>query len=98
MPVSINRTKLISKINSTYDAIDTEKTADQLLNCCDDLLINVSEWVNDEPITDIWIKDKYCVGAVLKIRNDYDVIDAILSLNLYAKDDSYETLLWRRRM
>lgn len=98
MPVSINRTKLISKINSTYDAIDAEKTADQLLNCCDDLLINVNEWVNDEPITDIWIKDKYCVGAVLKIRNDYDVIDAFLSLDQYARDDTNESLLWRKRM
>ncbi len=73
------------------------ETIDRLFNCEESLFTNVIEWLESKKYSDIWIKDKYCVGAVLKMRGDTDFISAIIALDDYAKDESKEHTLWKTR-
>lgn len=79
-----------------------KKISVQLEKCVDSLKPNIVEWLETRPFSDIWIRDKYCLNAVLKIRGNpasaIAIADAILALNAYAVDSSNEHLIWQKRM
>lgn len=77
--------------------IGANELTEKLINADERLLPNLIEWAQDKPLSSIWINDKYCIGAVLKIRGDSDFISAFLALNDYASDPSNEKYLWRAR-
>lgn len=79
---------------SVYKA---DELAERLMKADEELLLNLREWVNGEPLSDIWIHQKYCIGAVMKIRDDGDFISAFLALDEYASDECKEQLLWQAR-
>lgn len=68
----------------------------RLLLCEDRLLPNLLEWTKNIPLSDIWVNDKYCVGAVMKIRKDDDFVAAFIVLDDYAKSSDSEPEIWRR--
>lgn len=86
-----------------YDDSYISGLADEIIKKIDDrLLINLEEYINNQELSDIWI-DKYCVNAVLKMRNgNGGIINAIIDLNNYAiaKDEKEkqqnENYLWDR--
>ncbi len=69
----------------------------RLIDADERLKTNLYEWLNDKPLSDIWIHNKYCIGAVIKIRNDQDFVSAFLALDEYAKDIDKEPFLWQQR-
>lgn len=79
-----------------------EKLSAQLVNCVDGLRPNIAEWIDSKPFSDIWIRNKYCLNVVLKIRGNptspIAVANAILALNAYAENTANEHLLWQTRM
>ena len=79
-----------------------EKIASQLVCCDERLKLNIAEWIASKEFSDIWIRDKYCLNAVLKIRGNpsapLSIVDAILALNAYAKSEANEHLIWQLRM
>ncbi len=117
--MKIDKEKLFKRIKDefTYKDIAVEKLrdvcvyddsyisglADEIIKKIDDrLLVNLEEYINNQELSDIWI-DKYCLNAVLKIRNgNGGIINAIIDLNNYAiaKDEKekhqMEKFLWDR--
>ena len=79
-----------------------ERIARRLIRCSDALEVNIAEWLESKEFTDVWIRDKYCLNAVLKIRGNpktpLDIADAILALNAYAENTANEHLIWQKRM
>lgn len=71
-------------------------TAERLLLCEDLLLTNLAEWTKNMPVSDIWVNDKYCIGAVMKIRRDDDFVAAFIALDDYAKSPESEAEIWHR--
>lgn len=58
---------------------------------------NVLEWIQNQPISDIWV-DKYCINAIMAIRGDGDFLDALEAMNLYLQDPRLgEMRIWRAR-
>ena len=77
-----------------------EDMATRMVNCVPELKQNLYEWEEGKALTDIYIRGKYSIAAVLCIRNemlsDMNFVDAFISLNRYAVDESDERFLWRR--
>lgn len=93
--------KLLTKIKETYPFYTNEaqqQYANKLLNISKPLRPNVVQWLNNEPLQEILIRNKYTINAVLEIRNSNDFIDAILCLNEYANDEANECLIWQVRL
>lgn len=105
MNESISR-KDIMEFLETNEFFINQNTAiqisDKLLTCDDTLKPNIVEWLKSKPFSDIWVRDKYCLNAVLKIRGNptspLAIADAILALDAFAKDISKEHLIWQKRM
>ncbi|MCH5314740.1 MAG: hypothetical protein J1E81_02410 [Eubacterium sp.] len=96
----MNDEKIIKRIKEQYPYYSKEKQKEyaKLLMSVDERLYqNVEEWVNDNSLSEIWIRGKYCVRAVMQIRQDDDFVDAVLALNEYAKKASNEYMIWRQR-
>lgn len=96
-----NEATLRNVIKSCYPNIskqNEEELLDRLIGL--DLLLkrNLDEYIEGTPLTEYRIRDKYSVNAVLAIRNDTDVLSALLDLDAYAKEPDKEYLLWRTRM
>ena len=97
----IDRNKLIAKIKETCpwttDAA-AEMRADRLLSEIPGALtVNVEEWINGEKLSDIFV-DEYCVNAIMEIRGDKLVFDAIEALVLYSRDkEAGKRRIWRTR-
>ena len=72
------------------------KTAERLLLCEDCLITNLVEWTKNMSVSDIWVNDKYCIGAVKKIRRDDDFVAAFIALDDYAKSPESEAEIWHR--
>ena len=54
-----------------YDDSYISGLADEIIKKIDDrLLFNLEEYINNQELSDIWI-DKYCVNAILKMRNSF---------------------------
>lgn len=97
----MDKQKILAKIKAQYPYYRAEKQleyADQLCRVDENLLKNVEEWANGQSLSDIWIRQKYCVRSVLQLRQDSDFADAVLSLNEYAEDAAREYLIWRQRV
>lgn len=92
--------KLLAKIKEKYPyylVSEQIQLAEKLVNIDNELRTNIEEWADDKPLSEIWIRGKYCVRAVMQIRQDDDFIDAISALNEYVKKASNEYLIWRQR-
>ena len=72
--------------------------AEKLLSLSPELLPNLSEWACGLPLSDIPVRGKYTVRAVLAVRNDRDIPSALLALDAYAKDPSQEFRVWRMKL
>ena len=83
-------------LNGRADDAMCEYYASRLLRCEEVLLPNLLEWLNGKPLTEIWVHDKYCIGAVMKIRKSDDFIHCFLALDDYAKDSGSESAIWTR--
>lgn len=96
----MNYEKVLAKIKEKYPYYYADKQAqlaEMLVNVNDNLKQNVEEWADDKPLSEIWVRGKYCVRAVMQIRQDDDFVDAISALNEYAEKSSNEYLIWRPR-
>lgn len=96
----ILKTNLLLKIGDIKPNMilrDVKKIVDRLLACDEILAPNILEWVENKPISDIWVRDKYCVNAVMEMRSSKDFISAIIALDDYLKDESAEYALWQMR-
>lgn len=69
----------------------------RLVDIDERLEVNLYEWLNDRPLSDVWINNKYCIGAIMKIRDDDDFVTAFLALDEYSKDVNKESFLWQAR-
>ncbi len=97
MTVDIQR--LISKIKKQYMEMDdkfAENYAAGLLDKLDSRLVqNLVEWMEGKTITDIWV-GKYCVNAIMSIRDDSDFLSALEAMNTYLSDEEAGIILiWR---
>lgn len=70
--------------------------ASRMANCDEKLLPNLLQWLQNEPLTDIWIGEKYCIGAVMKIRESDDFVQSFIALDDYARDTDFEYAIWQR--
>lgn len=93
-----DKIKLTEKIENDTFYQNGKSIAEKMMNCEEVLIPNLMEWIYDKELSNIWIRDKYCIRAVLKIRNSNEFVDAFLSLDAYAKDERNEFLLWQQRM
>ena len=95
------KSKLLEPQHCISDTV-AEKLSAKLAKCVDSLKPNIAEWIGSKPFSDIWIRDKYCLNAVLKIRGNptspLAIADAILALNAYAENIANEHLIWQKRM
>lgn len=97
---SVQKTQMLNKLLETkphLSVVKANEIIDRLLQCDERLFVNIKEWMENENYTDIWIRDKYCIGALLKMRRDNDFVSAIIALDEYAKDESKEFALWQVR-
>lgn len=97
---SVQKTQMLNKLLETKPHLSVAKAneiIDRLLKCDERLFVNIKEWMENENYSDIWIRDKYCIGALLKMRRDNDFVSAIIVLDEYAKDESKEFALWQVR-
>lgn len=95
------RTNLLLKIGDVKPNMilrDAKRIVDRLFECDEILMPNILEWAENKPISDIWVRDKYCVNAVMKMRGCNDFISAVIALDDYLKDESTEFALWQMRV
>lgn len=96
----MNFDRIMNKVKDEYPYCNEKKQTEcteRLMNINPRLYLNIEEWLEDKPFSDIWIRNKYCIRAVLQLRKDNDFIDAILALDEYSQNASYEYRLWRQR-
>ena len=97
----MTRESIFKKVQVVYRHYLPEKqneVTDRLM-CVDKTLHqNIEEWLSDKPISDIWVRDKYCIGAVMNIRHDKDFVSAIIALDDYLKDENTEQHIWQMRL
>lgn len=105
MKESISRNDIVKFLlaNESFLSQDAAiQISEKLLTCSNMLKPNITEWLETKPFSDIWVRDKYCLNAVLKIRGNptslLAVADAILALDAFAKEVSKEHLIWQKRM
>lgn len=80
-----------------YSHTKCEQLSERLINAEKKLIPNLLEWTEGRPLSDIYVRDKYCIGAVLKLRGSTDFVSAFLALDSYAKDENNEPFLWQTR-
>ena len=99
LKISIDKMDIVSAIKKNNPIVDdhyAELMANKIINEGDGRLEpNLREWINGEPISDLWI-GKYCINAIMKARDDNDFLDAFLAMSLYLKDESAGVLkIWQ---
>ena len=99
--MKFDKEKLIARIkeDNKFSSLEyCENIADDLINSIDSRLEkNLEEYIDNDKITDIYVDD-YCINAILSIRNNMGgVLDALLDLNVYAKDkEKGKHLIWNK--
>ena len=79
------------------DAHAAARAAELIANTDSRLETNVAQWVNGQPISDLWI-GKYCINAILAIRGEKDFLSALEAMNLYLQNPKLgELRIWRAR-
>ena len=96
-------TEVYNRLNSErfYSLLGDSQKKDyalRLTDCEESLLPNLREWAEGKELSDIWINEKYCINAVMQIRNDGDFPEAFIALDEYAKSEAAEQFIWRTRM
>ena len=97
----MTRENILKKVLNVYPhylVTKQNELADRLMSVEALLRPNIEEWLLNKPLSDIWVRDKYCVGAVMNIRQDDDFVSAIIALDDYLKDESAEQQLWQLRL
>ena len=69
--------------------------ARKLSDCCDELKQNLTEWLDEKPLSDIKIRDKYTINMVLNLHGNNDFISAFTALDAYAKNPTAEIRIWQ---
>lgn len=100
--IKADKTCFVQAIIRQYPEMDRqwcEDYAERLIAETDPRLEkNVLQWINGEPLEDIWI-DKYCIGFVMELRGNQDFPGALEAMNLYLQDkDKGERRIWRMTM
>lgn len=93
--------KITKKIREAYPHfpdVTVEKYAIRLMDTQDFLVPNLIEWIEGKDFTDIWVRDKHCIGSVLHLRGTKDFLSAFTALDDYAKDEAAEAGIWRMRL
>lgn len=85
-----------SRLLISSDPAQCAYFASRAANCEEELLPNLLQWLNNEPLTDIYINEKYCIGAVMKIRRSDEFMPSFIALDDYAKDPDSELSIWQR--
>ncbi len=93
--------KLTEKIQEAYflSRKNAEAKAEQILReCPEQFLLNVLEWADSEPLTDIRA-GKYSIAAIMAIRGDSDFLGALDAITEYLQGDAdrAELRIWRAR-
>ena len=88
----------IREVHPYFTAQAAEELADRLMQADGALRVNLTEWLEGKALSDIWVRDKYCIGSVMQLRATQDFISAFIALDDYAKDESREAGLWRKRL
>lgn len=63
----------------------TERAEKLLGNITKPLSQNLYEWLDNKPLTDIWIGE-YCIKQVMEIRHDKHPLEALEALTIYSND------------
>ena len=77
MNESISRNDIVKFLlaNESFLSQDAAtQISEKLLTCSNILKPNITEWLKSKPFSDIWVRDKYCLNAVLKIRDNNGLI------------------------
>ena len=82
------------QINRKLSVYEANLIANKLLNVDDLLQQNLSEWLENKQLSDVWINEKYCIAGVMRMRGNNDFVSALISLDDYAKDKAKERDLW----
>lgn len=88
----------IKEVHPYFTAQATEELADRLMKTEEALTVNLTEWLEGKALSDIWVRDKYCIGSVMHLRASEDFVSAFIALDDYAKDESKEQGIWRMRL
>lgn len=99
MEINVQRLgSLLRERNPGMDEKYAEEYADHLVRDLDERLRpNLLEWMEGKEITNIWI-GKYCVNAIMSIREDKDFLGALEAMNTYLQDEEKGvSLIWRGR-
>jgi hypothetical protein len=93
--------EIAQKIKEQYGLNDTEATlrAEKVLRECPQVLMeNVREWVEEKPLTDIYV-GKYSLPMILTIWNSRDFLRALEVLNELQEGnvESAELKIWEMR-
>ncbi len=97
MTTSEYKRKIFDKLLQTkpkLSVFEANLIANRLLKVNELLQQNLLEWIEDNPLSDIWINEKYCVEGVMKMRGNKDFVSALISLDDYAKNVEKESVLW----
>lgn len=93
--------ELITKILEIYPWTTLQaakERAERLLNGIPEpLRQNLYEWLDNKPLTDIWIGE-YCVKQVMEIRHDKHPLEALEALTIYSNDKKSGTReIWEKK-
>lgn len=88
----------LKRNNSILNDSTAHSLAEKLITQLDPRLEqNLKEWVEGRAISDLWI-GKYCVNAIMHIRNDKDFLSALDAMNLYLQDERAGVrAIWRSK-
>lgn len=92
------RETLISRLISCgYSERGATAMAERLLSIEGDLLDNVKEFALGRPLSDVLVRNKFCLRDVLEFRHSGDIPGCILDLAAYAEDPTKIYRVFRRR-
>ncbi len=97
MTTSEHKRKIFQKLlqtNPKLSVFEVNLIANRLLKVDDLLQQNLLEWIENKPLSDIWVNEKYCIVGVMRMRGNKDFISALISLDDYAKGIEKESVLW----
>ena len=94
-----NRKEIIKRIKEKSPELSNsyiENYYDDCIKQLDERLCqNLFEWLDNLQVSDIWI-GKYCVNAIMSIRNDSDFLNALQTMDIYLKDENKGiSMIWR---
>ena len=92
--------RIIEKIRNDCPAVlpvAAEALAERLMDAEDFLQPNITEWLEGRKLSDIFVRERHCIGSVMKFWGTKDFVSAFIALDDYAKDEAAEIHIWRAR-